>query len=183
MALSKPVRRIAIVGTGVIGASWAAFYLARGFDVIATDPAPNAEANLRHYVDTAWPALAILGVSQKASPEHLWFTADVRQASADADFVQESAPEQSELKIKLFAEMDRAAPPDSIIASKSLMYSSSVNSNTPSSFIRTRRAPGAKISRSRDQSGRWPGSKETCSYMALMMRSSSGSFSGMGSRV
>ena len=57
MALDKPVRRIAIVGTGVIGASWAAEFLAKGFDVIATDPGPNAEANLRKYVDTAWPAL------------------------------------------------------------------------------------------------------------------------------
>ncbi len=47
---SKPVKRIAIVGTGVIGASWAAEYLARGFDVVATDPGPNAEANLRRYV-------------------------------------------------------------------------------------------------------------------------------------
>jgi hypothetical protein len=100
------------VGTGVIAASWATFYLARGFDVIATDPAPNAEANLRHFVDTAWPPLATLGVSPTASPEHLWFTADVRQALADADFIQENAPEHSE--IKLFAEMDRAAPPDSL---------------------------------------------------------------------
>ena len=108
MSLGKPVRRIAIVGTGVIGASWATFYLARGLDVLATDPAPNAEANLRHFVDTAWPALATLGVSPKASPEHLWFTADVRQASADAEFIQENAPEHSELKIKLFAEMDHA---------------------------------------------------------------------------
>src|ERR1700724_4401968 len=108
MAKNKQIQNVAIVGTGVIGASWATFYLARGFDVIATDPAPNAEANLRHYVDTAWPALATLGVSPKASPEHLWFTADVRQASADADFVQESAPGQSELKIELFAGMDRA---------------------------------------------------------------------------
>jgi hypothetical protein len=99
MSPGKPVRRIAIVGTGVIGASWATFYLARGFDVIATDPAPNAEGNLRHFVDTAWPALATLGVSPKASPEHLWFTADVRQASADADFIQENAPEHRELKI------------------------------------------------------------------------------------
>ena len=54
MSLSKPVRRVAVVGTGVIGASWATLYLARGFDVTATDPAPNAEANLRRYVDTAW---------------------------------------------------------------------------------------------------------------------------------
>jgi carnitine 3-dehydrogenase len=53
MSLDKPVHRIAIVGTGVIGASWSAYYLARGFDVVATDPAPNAEANLRKYVDAA----------------------------------------------------------------------------------------------------------------------------------
>ncbi|MBV9929059.1 MAG: 3-hydroxyacyl-CoA dehydrogenase, partial [Acidobacteria bacterium] len=55
MPFDKPIRRIAIVGTGVIGASWAALYLARGFDVVATDPAPNAEAHLRQYVDEAWP--------------------------------------------------------------------------------------------------------------------------------
>jgi len=107
MSPGKPVGRIAIVGTRVIGASWATFYLARGFDVIATDPAPNAEGNLRHFVDTAWPALATLGVCPKASPEHLWFTADVRQASADADFIQENAAKHSELKSELFAEMDR----------------------------------------------------------------------------
>src|SRR5438046_9476605 len=51
MSYNKPIRRIAIVGTGVIGASWAAEYLARGFDVITTDPGPNAEANLRKYID------------------------------------------------------------------------------------------------------------------------------------
>ncbi len=54
MSYNKPIKRIAIVGAGVIGASWAAEYLARGFDVIATDPGPNAEANLRKYIDEAW---------------------------------------------------------------------------------------------------------------------------------
>ena len=56
MTFDKPIHRIAIVGTGVIGASWAAQYLARGFDVVATDPAPDAEAKLRKYVDDAWDA-------------------------------------------------------------------------------------------------------------------------------
>ena len=54
MSQIKPIRRIAVVGTGVIGASWAAFYLSRGFDVVATDPAPNAESAMRKYVDEAW---------------------------------------------------------------------------------------------------------------------------------
>jgi len=61
MSLNKPVRRIAIVGTGVIGASWAAEFLSHGFDVVATDPAPNAEQNLRKYIDAAWPALSAKG--------------------------------------------------------------------------------------------------------------------------
>ena len=66
MPFNKPVHRIAIVGTGVIGASWAAQYLARGFDVIATDPAPNAEASLHEYVDNAWEQLEAIGLSPGA---------------------------------------------------------------------------------------------------------------------
>ncbi len=119
MSLDKPVRRIAIVGTGVIGASWAALYLARGFNVIATDPGPNAEANLRQYIDTAWKELATLGLSSNASRDHLEFTLDIKKALADADFVQENGPERQDFKIKLFADMDAATSPDSIIASSS----------------------------------------------------------------
>jgi 3-hydroxyacyl-CoA dehydrogenase len=119
MALDKPVRRIAIVGTGVIGASWAAEFLARGFDVVATDPAPNAEANLRKYIDAAWPALTAMGLAKKASRERLSFTLDMKKAVADADLVQENGPERPDFKIKLFADIDAATLPDSIIASSS----------------------------------------------------------------
>jgi 3-hydroxyacyl-CoA dehydrogenase len=119
MSLNKPIRRIAIVGTGVIGASWAAQYLARGFDVIATDPAPNAEANLRKYVDEAWPGLTQIGLSAGASRDRLSFTTDMKKALADADFVQENGPERPDFKMKLFADMDEATPVDSIIASSS----------------------------------------------------------------
>ena len=58
--------RVAIVGTGVIGAGWAARCLARGLDVTAWDPAPDAEAKLRRAVDGAWPALARLGLAPDA---------------------------------------------------------------------------------------------------------------------
>ena len=119
MALNQPVRRIAIVGTGVIGASWAAYYLARGIDVVATDPGPQAEANLRKYVDDAWPLLTQVGLSPGASRERLTFTPDMSRALAEADWVQENAPERPDFKIKLFAQMDEATPPNSIIASSS----------------------------------------------------------------
>ena len=106
---NEPVKRIAIVGTGVIGASWTAQYLARGFDVIATDPGPNAEASLRHYVDTAWKALERIGLSENASQKRLQFTLDLRTAVSGADFVQENGPEREAFKIKLFADIDDAA--------------------------------------------------------------------------
>jgi carnitine 3-dehydrogenase len=119
MSSEEQFRRIGVVGTGVIGASWAAYYLSRGLDVVATDPAPDAEANLRKYVDGAWPALARAGLAAGASRDRLAFTASMGQALAEADLVQENAPERPEFKVKLFAEMDRAAPPHAILASSS----------------------------------------------------------------
>src|SRR6201985_4036720 len=117
--MAKQIHNITIVGTGVIGASWAALYLARGFNVTATDPGPNAEANLRRYIDAAWKDLTVIGLSPNASRDHLQFTLDMKKALCDADFVQENGPERQDFKIKLFADMDDATPQDSIIASSS----------------------------------------------------------------
>ena len=119
MATNAGVQNVAIVGTGVIGASWAAYYLSRGFNVTATDPGPNAEANLRKYVDEAWKTLSKNGMSPNASRDGLTFEPKMAQALAKADFVQENAPERPDFKIKLFAEMDDATPPGSILASSS----------------------------------------------------------------
>jgi 3-hydroxyacyl-CoA dehydrogenase len=110
---------VAIIGTGTIGASWATHYLARGFHVVATDPARGAEAALRSYVDSAWDAASTLGLAPGASPDHLMFTTEMHEAVADADFVQENAPERPEFKVRLFADVDDATPSDAIIASSS----------------------------------------------------------------
>jgi carnitine 3-dehydrogenase len=119
MSYNKPIRRIAIVGTGVIGASWAAQYLARGLDVVATDPAPNAEANLRKYVDEAWEQLKEIGLTPGATRDSLSFTTDMTKALSQADLVQENGPERPDFKMKLFADMDAVTPVDSLIASSS----------------------------------------------------------------
>jgi len=119
MSLNKQIRRIAIIGTGVIGASWAAQYLARGFDVIATNPDPNAESKLRKVIDSAWEELTKIGLSLGATRDRLTFTSNMKEALSEADFVQENAPERPDFKIKLFAEIDDATPSDSIIASSS----------------------------------------------------------------
>ena len=119
MSYGKPIRRIAIVGTGVIGASWAAEYLARGFDVVATDPAPNAESNLRELIDEAWKDLTSIGLSKGASRDRLSFTTNMKEALSEADFVQENGPERPDFKMKLYAEMDEVVPVDSLLASSS----------------------------------------------------------------
>jgi 3-hydroxyacyl-CoA dehydrogenase len=119
MSADKPIRRIAIVGTGVIGASWAALFLAHGLEVVATDPAPNAEKNLREYIDNAWPALEQLGLSSGASKERLSFTTKLSEALKDVDLVQENGPERSDFKIKLFADMDSLTSEATILASSS----------------------------------------------------------------
>lgn len=119
MSYNKTIKTVAIVGTGVIGASWAAQYLARGLDVVATDPAPNAESNLRDYVEEAWPLLTKIGLSPGASRQRLSFTRNMKDALSKADFVQENGPERPDFKIKLFADIDDATPADSIVASSS----------------------------------------------------------------
>src|SRR5882724_6091640 len=113
------IRRIAIVGTGVIGASWAAAFLANGLDVIATDPAPGAEDAMRRYVETAWPVLERMGLAAGASVKRLQFKSSLEQALDGVDLVQENGPEREPFKIKLFADMDAILPPRSILASSS----------------------------------------------------------------
>src|SRR5690242_19722496 len=111
------VRTVACVGAGVIGAGWVAYFLARGFTVQAWDPAPGAEQRLRGLVDAAWPALTELGLVAGASVDNLTVAADLAVAVAGADVVQESAPEQLDLKRGLLAAIDAATPEHVVIAS------------------------------------------------------------------
>jgi carnitine 3-dehydrogenase len=116
------VRTVACVGAGVIGGGWAAFFLARGYRVVAWDPAEDAEPRLRHLVDAAWPALTELGLSEGAALDNLAVERDLATACAQADFVQESAPEDLELKRTLLADIDAATPQDVVISSSTSGY-------------------------------------------------------------
>jgi 3-hydroxyacyl-CoA dehydrogenase len=117
MSQSKPIRRVAIIGTGVIGASWAALFLANGLDVVATDVAPGAEAALKRFVAGAWPAMQRLGLASGASQNRLSFIEALTDAVKDADLVQENGPEKIDFKKALYRQLDELLHPNVIIAS------------------------------------------------------------------
>lgn len=118
-ASEPPIRRLAIVGAGTIGASWAACFLAAGLEVTCTDPAPGAEALLRAKVARALATLAELGPVPPDAAKGLHFEAELEAAVASAELVQECAPERVELKVALFGRLDEAAPPEALLASSS----------------------------------------------------------------
>src|SRR5690625_3208157 len=109
--------RVALVGAGVIGAGWAGRCLAAGCDVVVSDPSQAAYERLVATVEQAWPILERRGLAAGASLDRLSYEADVATAVANADFIQESAPEREDLKRKILTEVDAAAPQDTIIAS------------------------------------------------------------------
>ena len=118
----EDVRTVTCVGAGVIGGGWAAYFLARGYRVVAWDPAPDAEQRLRHLVDRAWPALTELGLAPGAATTNLDFEPDLGVACAQADFVQESAPEDLDVKRALLADIDAVTPEDVVVASSTSGY-------------------------------------------------------------
>ena len=121
----EAVRTVACVGAGVIGGGWVAHFLGRGYQVVAWDPAPDAQAKLRELVASAWPALEQLGLAEGASQENLRVVDTLAEAVSGADFVQESAPERLDLKIDLLAEIDAATPAGVVIGSSTSGYSMS----------------------------------------------------------
>jgi len=114
------MQRVAIIGTGVIGSSWAALFAAHGHEVTATDPRPDADDALRAAVERCWPSLERQGlVVNGGSPDLVRLAASVTEAVDGAAFVQESAPERIDLKHELYREIDAVAGADVVIASSS----------------------------------------------------------------
>jgi carnitine 3-dehydrogenase len=134
----EAVATVAVVGTGVIGAGWAAHFLRMGYDVAAWDPGPGAAERLTALVEDAWPVLERLGLRQGASRSRLRFAGSLAEAAADAQFVQESAPEVLDAKIALLAELDAATPRDVVVASSTsgfMMSEMAVSTKTPGRFV------------------------------------------------
>ena len=113
----RQVRNITCIGAGPIGAGWSASFLARGYRVNTYIHDMAEEASLRSLIDNAWTSLESLGLAEGASRSKLLCTSNLEEAVANADFVQESAPENLELKQRLYMRLGELVPENIVIAS------------------------------------------------------------------
>lgn len=113
------IKNIAVIGSGVIGSSWAAYFLAKGLQVTVYDPAADAQAQLSQHILAFWPSLNKLGLGLEQDPAQIRFESDLPTAVKDADFIQENAPERLNIKHELLAIIEAHTRPDTIISSSS----------------------------------------------------------------
>ena len=114
---SSPAMQIGLVGTGVIGASWAALFLASGHRVRAFDPGPQSSENTRAYIDRAWAAAGSARCCCRwRKPGHISFVSSPEEAVEGAAFIQESVPERLPLKIETFQRIEPHLGDDAIVA-------------------------------------------------------------------
>ena len=110
---------VSIIGTGVIGAGWAARFIASGYHVQAYDPSPRSLKKLKTDVKKALISLSKIGLHKNASIKNLTYHNNLKDALKDTSFVQENAPEKEKLKTSLLKEIDQLLDKKILIASSS----------------------------------------------------------------
>jgi carnitine 3-dehydrogenase len=113
----EKVTRVCCIGGGPIGAGWTAWFLARGFQVTSYLHDRAEEASLRSLIDTAWFSLEELGLAAGASRDNLNVSFDLAEAVAGTEFIQESAPENIDLKQALYVELCQLTDEQVVITS------------------------------------------------------------------
>ena len=115
--MTAEIKKVGIVGGGVIGAGWAARFVLNGIDVAIYDPDPEIERKTAAVIANAGRALTRLFGNALPPEGSVTFATSLQDAVRDADFIQESLPEREDLKIRLLAEMDAAMPAHAVIGS------------------------------------------------------------------
>ena len=113
------VRRVALVGSGLIGQGWAALFALRGYSVVmqdlSDDKVEEARGRAIHHIGTLVDAG--LGKNARAAARRLQTTTSLGKALEGADYVQESVFESLDVKCPLYANMDELAPKEAVFAS------------------------------------------------------------------
>ena len=113
------IKKIAVIGAGVIGTGWIVRCLAHHKNVIAYDTDINLEKKLIVEIKRAWPFAKKLFNKKKLNLKNFKYVTSIEEAVKDADFIQECAPENYKIKIKLMNKISNFAKPNAIISSSS----------------------------------------------------------------
>ncbi len=87
--MGHTIKTIGVLGSGVIGASWATLFLAKGLRVLLSDPAPGSKERFEEYLDAAWATLETLGMSDGVSKTNYEMVDSLFDYMEDIDFIQE----------------------------------------------------------------------------------------------
>ena len=110
---------VSIIGTGVIGAGWAARFLAKGYIVKAYDPKIDSLEKLKKNIRFAFKSLKKIGLNKNASLKKLKVFTNLNDALHETALVQENAPENEKIKKDILKKIDNVIPKNIIIASSS----------------------------------------------------------------
>jgi len=109
--------KVAVLGSGLIGASWTALFLANGKHVAVYDPSPSMREDTLAYIDKARPTLEKLGFSQKGELAFFDNAVDAVVAAGGAEFIQENVPENIDIKKEIFRQIEPHLLPHCVVAS------------------------------------------------------------------
>ena len=115
--MSDEIKKAAIIGGGVIGGGWAARLVLNGIDVNVFDPSPEAEQNLVEMLSNAQKAYSKLTMAPLLKPGKMQFVNTIEAAVQGIMFIQESVPENPDLKRNVLEEIDNFASEQSLICS------------------------------------------------------------------
>jgi len=112
---------VGLIGVGLIGRAWANVFSRAGWDVQCWDASPEVTANAPKLVAQSLQDLAKHGLVDDPSgaAKRVRPVATLAEAVTGVDLVQESGPETIEAKLRIWKELDAAAPPETILASSS----------------------------------------------------------------
>lgn len=128
MTGAEPVRRVALVGTGLVGSGWAIVFARAGFEVALHDAAPGLAARALQSIAVSLADLGCHGLLREpvaAVAARIRVADELSAALAGVDYVQESIVERLEAKRLLYAQMDAIAAPGVILASSTSAFPTS----------------------------------------------------------
>ncbi len=124
----RAIGRVALVGTGLVGASWAVVFARAGIEVAACDTSAAQLERASRFIDEALAALDTAGLLREPIASircRITPSIDLATSLAGADYVQESVAESLEVKRSVFATLDAATAPGVILASSTSSFPTS----------------------------------------------------------